>query len=128
MYIREKSRYKDGVHYRYFSIMESIRLSPTRTVQRQVLYLGEINNSQKAAWTRAIEVITGEAESRQVALFHYREAPELPFEIQICRWSCIVKWGACWLADDLIYEFWKERFFQQRAEIRMIFPDFGQNP
>ncbi len=120
MYIREKSRYKDGVHYRYFSIMESIRLSPTRTVQRQVLYLGEINNSQKAAWTRAIEVITGEAESRQVALFpDDREAPELPFEsIQICVDAMELhrprQWGACWLALTIwkylgLDEFWKER-------------------
>ncbi len=103
MYMREKSRCKDGVHYRYFSIMESMRLSPARTVQRQVLYLGEINNSQKAAWTRAIEVITGEEESRQVALFpDDRKVPELPFEsIRICVDAMELhrprQWGACWL-------------------------------
>ncbi|MCY4228024.1 MAG: IS1634 family transposase, partial [Gammaproteobacteria bacterium] len=104
MYIREKSRCKDGVHCRCFSIVESIRLSPARTVQRQVLYPGEINNSQKAAWTRAIEVITGEAESRQAALFpDDREAPELSFEsIQTCVDAMELhrprQWGACWLA------------------------------
>ncbi len=83
-----------------------IRLSPARTVQRQVLYLGEINNSQKAAWTRAIEVITGEEESRQVALFpDDRKVPELHRPRQC---------GACWLALTIwkylgLDEFWKKR-------------------
>jgi hypothetical protein len=37
-------------------------------VQRQVLYLGEINDSQQAAWRKTIEVCD-EGTKRQVALF-----------------------------------------------------------
>ncbi len=94
MYIRSKSRYKDGVHHRYFSIVESVRLSSGNSVQRQVLYLGEINNSQKAAWTRAIEAITGKTESRQMALFpDDRKVPDLPSRVSgsvWTIWNCIV--------------------------------------
>ncbi len=120
MYIRENNRNKDGVLHRYFSIVESVRLPSGNSVQRQVLYLGEINNSQKAAWTRAIEVITGEAESRQVALFPAdRTVPDLPFEsIRICVDDMELhrprQWGACWLALTVwkylgLDAFWKER-------------------
>lgn len=48
--------------------MENRRLSDGRVVQRQVLYLGEINASQREAWRKTIEV-HDEGTRRQVALF-----------------------------------------------------------
>jgi len=52
-------------------------------VQRQVLYLGEINDSQKAAWCQSIAVLEASSgQWRQVALFpEDREAPELAQEV-----------------------------------------------
>lgn len=47
---------KDGKEHRYFSIEESRRLHSGRVVQRRVLYLGEINDSQQAAWRKTLEV------------------------------------------------------------------------
>ena len=62
--------------------MENVRVSGGRVVQRQVLYLGEINDSQRAAWWRSIEVVEGASRSKQVALFpEDREAPELECEV-----------------------------------------------
>ena len=52
MFLRHKLRRKDGKEHRYWSIVENRRVSGGRTVQRQVLYLGEINDSQRAAWCR----------------------------------------------------------------------------
>ena len=57
MYLRAKKRIKDGKEHRYWSIVESCRNLDGRVVQRQVLYLGEINDGQKAAWCRTIEVL-----------------------------------------------------------------------
>ena len=57
MYLRAKKRIKDGKEHRYWSIVESCRNLDGRVVQRQVLYLGEINDSQKTAWCRTIEVL-----------------------------------------------------------------------
>ena len=57
MYLRAKKRIKDGKEHRYWSIVESRRNLDGRVVQRQVLYLGEINDSQKTAWCRTIEVL-----------------------------------------------------------------------
>ncbi len=40
----------------YWNVVENKRLDGGRVVQRHVLYLGEINSSQAAAWRKAIEV------------------------------------------------------------------------
>ena len=49
MFVRCKKRFKDGKEHRYWSVVENCRVSGGRVVQRQVLYLGEINDSQRAA-------------------------------------------------------------------------------
>ena len=43
MFLRSTNRKKDGKDHRYFSIVENRRLPGNKTVQRMVLYLGEIN-------------------------------------------------------------------------------------
>ena len=50
MFVRCKKWFKDGKEHRYWSVVENVRVSRGRVVQRQVLYLGEINDSQRAAW------------------------------------------------------------------------------
>jgi len=40
----------------YFSVVENRRLPGSRTVQRTVLYLGEINDQQQAAWRKTLDV------------------------------------------------------------------------
>src|SRR5207237_3838909 len=45
MFLRYKVRRKDGKEHRYWSIVENRRVSGGRTVQRQVLYLGEIGSA-----------------------------------------------------------------------------------
>ena len=44
MFLRSTNREKDGKDHRYFSIVENRRVSTGKTVQRTVLYLGEIND------------------------------------------------------------------------------------
>ncbi len=52
MYLRFSRRLKDGKEHRYWSVVESKRCAGGRVVQRPVLYLGEINDSQREAWCR----------------------------------------------------------------------------
>ena len=54
MYLRRNRRIKDGKEHCYWNIVESKRCSNGKVVQRQVLYLGEINDSQRDAWLRVI--------------------------------------------------------------------------
>ena len=54
MLLRCNRRVKDGKAHEYWKVAENRRLSDWRIVQRQVLYLGEINASQREAWRKTI--------------------------------------------------------------------------
>ena len=70
MFLRSKVRRKDGKQHRYRSIVENTRVAGGSVVQRHVLYLGEINDSQELAWRRSIEVLEdGEVRPRTLSLF-----------------------------------------------------------
>ena len=56
MFLRAKVRKKDGKQHRYFSVVENRRVGQNHTVQRTVLYLGEINDSQEAIWRKTLQV------------------------------------------------------------------------
>jgi hypothetical protein len=55
MFLGSHRRIQDGKEHRY-SIEESRRLQSGRVVQRRVRYLGEIHDSQPAAWRKTLEV------------------------------------------------------------------------
>ena len=57
MFLRCKVRWKDGKQHRYWSVVENKRVAGGRVVQRHVLYMGEINDSQELAWRRSIDVL-----------------------------------------------------------------------
>jgi hypothetical protein len=56
MFLRSTNRKKDGKSHRYFSVVGNRRLPGNRTVQRTVLYLGEINDRQQAERRKTLEV------------------------------------------------------------------------
>jgi transposase len=108
MFLRHKRRRKDGKEHRYWSIVENRRVAGGRTVQRHVLYLGEINDSQRAAWCQTIEAFDeGGQQAKQIALFpEDRAAPALACDVVHVRLSGLRlrrprQWGACWLACHL---------------------------
>ena len=120
MFLRAKRRFKDGKEHRYWSVVENCRSPDGRVVQRQVLYLGEINDGQRAAWCRSIEVLCGGTDRKAVALFPTdREAPELDcevvrIELKALRLRRARQWGACWLALVLWERLELDRFWRSR--------------
>lgn len=55
MFLRKHSRLKDGKSHTYFSVVESVRTPGVRHPhQKTLLYLGEINAEQEAAWIKSI--------------------------------------------------------------------------
>jgi hypothetical protein len=56
VHLKVHRRKKDGKEHRYFSIVESRRVSRRRVVHRTVVYLGEINDTRQAAWRKTLEV------------------------------------------------------------------------
>jgi Transposase DDE domain len=119
MYLRFARRRKDGKEHRYWSIVESRRCAGGRVVQRPVLYLGEINDSQQAAWCRLIEAFDeGSGRYRQLALFPAeRSVPDQAqgFGVQVRLDAMELhrprQWGACWIACHLYEELQLDRFF-----------------
>ncbi len=114
MFLRCNRRVKDGKDHDYWSVVESRRLSNGRIVQRQVLYLGEINASQREAWRKSIEVYD-EGTRRQVALFPAGSMPAddidaIGVRLSELRLERPRQWGACWLAMQLWQELDLESF------------------
>jgi len=118
MFLRSKIRRKDGKEHRSWSVVENRRVRGGRVVQRHVLYLGEINDSQRAAWARAIEIFDDRGGAKQIALFpEDRVAPALSCDVVSIRLAGMRlrrprQWGACWLAmllwDQLrLDDFWR---------------------
>ena len=119
MFLRASNRRKDGKDHRYYSVVENRRVRSGKHVQKTVRYLGEINDTQKAAWTRTIDAID-EREHRQVALFpEDRAIPDgvdlgVQVRLKELRLERPRQWGACWLACELwdqleLGEFWQRR-------------------
>ena len=112
--------------------MENRRIAGGRVVQRQVLYLGEINDGQKKAWCRTIEVFRGdEPRPTQVAIFpEDGEAPELECEVIHVKLDGLQlkrprQWGACWLALELwnqleLDQFWEDKLCPSRKGTRWL--------
>src|ERR1700731_1422433 len=109
MYLRSNRRFKDGKEHRYWGIVESKRCSGGKVVQRQGLYLGEINDSQHEAWCRVIEAFDEEAQqSRQLALFPadrpmpgHAEGHGVQVRLGAMQLRRPRQGGACWLASHL---------------------------
>jgi hypothetical protein len=108
MFLRCKTRKKDGKTHRYWSVVESCRTRHGKIVQRHVLYLGEINDAQRAAWCKTIEVVHPDSKAAmQMAIFpEDRQAPELDCAVVQVRLDRLRlerprQWGACWLALEL---------------------------
>ena len=122
MFLRRTERKKDGKSHSYWSIVENKRVAGGRTVQRHVLYLGEINSSQAAAWRKAIEVFDEDAgRPRTLALFAEDRCEVVGAgaatvqlrlsDLRLCRPR---QWGACWLAGQLWHELQLDRFWAER--------------
>ena len=82
MFLRAKNRIKDGKEHSYWSVVENRRVAGGKTIQRQVLYLGEIGGGQQAQWSRALDAFDGATgRMTQAALFpEDRAAAEAPCE------------------------------------------------
>lgn len=122
MFLRSTKRKKDGKEHRYWSVVENGRAATGAVHQRSLLYLGELNDSQQAAWTQAIEVFDGASGRPECrSLFPddrtpppaaaLASAPALALRLSDYELSRPRQFGACWLACDLwrqlgLDEFW----------------------
>jgi transposase len=120
-------RIKNGKEHRYWSIAEKVRVSRGRWVQRHLLYLGEINDSQRVAWTKLIEVFdTTREQTAELALYPADRAipaHAAPYGVQVRLQEFELRrprqWGACWVGCRMweqlrLDEFWAQRLPDSR--------------
>ena len=128
MFLRQNKRRKNGKTHRYFSVVEN-RRTATGATQRQVLYLGEINDSQQEAWRRTLRVFD-EDRRQYCELSLFPDDRPLPpeaadaisvklHEMQLRRprsfGDC---WLGCWLWDTLqLSRFWNTQLFEERGDV-----------
>jgi transposase len=130
LFLRSTNRKKDGKDHRYFSIVENQRISTTKTVQRTVLYLGEINDQQQVSWRRTLEVFD-EDKQQYTNLNLFPDDRPLPEDavdsIQVKLSGLELRrprpFGNCWLANELWHqlgldEFWQTRLDEGRERVR----------
>jgi hypothetical protein len=123
MFLRCTKRNKDGKEHRYWNVVENRRVTGGRVVQRQVLYLGEINDSQRQAWRKTIEVFEdGAVSPRTMALFPDDRSVEIDDDdvVQIRLKDLELhrprQWGACWLACHVYEQLGLDEFWAKRLE------------
>ncbi|NJL18833.1 MAG: IS1634 family transposase [Bdellovibrionaceae bacterium] len=121
MFLKCRERHKDGKVHRTWSVVESRRYAGGKVAHRHVLYLGEVNDAQREAWQRTIEVVderTGA--SQQLALFPSDRvlspdrADALQVRLSQMRLCRPRQWGACWLGDCLWRQLGLDEFFGPR--------------
>jgi len=124
MFLRPTTRRKDGKIHRYWSVVENRRIRGGRTVQKTLIYLGEISDREHAVWCRTIDEIKGAERLVQLSLFP-QDCPQPPAAQAIgvhmdrLELSRPRQWGACRLAlklwDELaLDDFWRERLAPSR--------------
>lgn len=121
MFLRRTNRRKDGKDHRYFSVVENRRISSSKTVQRTVLYLGEINDEQEVAWRKTLEVFDEQQQcTRTLSLFpDDRPVPQDAVDSLQVRLSGLElrrprAYGDCWLSTEVWRELELDRFWQER--------------
>jgi hypothetical protein len=129
MFLRSKRRFKDGKAHRYFSVVENRRVRSGRVVQRQILFLGEINDRQQGMWRKTLEVFD-EVEQRAATLSLFPEDREIPADaldgVQVKLKEMELRrpraFGNYWLGCELwrqlgLEAFWEVRLGQGREEV-----------
>jgi transposase len=129
MFLRSNKRTKDGKQHRYYSVVENRRLSSGKVAQRQVLYLGEINDSQQAGWRKTLEVFD-EQQQKFTPLSLFPEDRPVPADaidsmrvrLSEMKLERARSYGNCWLGCELwrqleLDQFWSEKLPQGRESV-----------
>src|SRR3989440_2749606 len=118
MFLRSHRRIKDGKEHRYYTVVESRRLQAGKVAQRQVLYLGEINDSQQSSWRRTLEVFD-EERHRFTPLSLFPEDRPIPpdavdsvqVKLSEMKLERARPYGNCWLGCELWRQLHLDRFW-----------------
>jgi transposase len=129
MFLKRRTRRKDGKEHVYYSICESLRVHRGRTMQRQVLHLGELNTRQHDSWQHTLDVLHEDGSRHQRRIFTDQEgaAPAGDDDIVEVKLSTFAvkqprRFGDCWVGchawEQLgLRAFWQEQLGEEAGEV-----------
>ena len=129
MYLKTHTRKKNGKYHEYYSIVEKRKISGGRYVQKRVLHLGEISDSQKKAWQKSMQILNEENKPVYKSLFAVDEATQtyhdvdtIPVRLSKMKLSKPRAFGDCWLGCEIwdhlgLDTFWSERIDSGKSPV-----------
>jgi hypothetical protein len=128
MFLKRRIRHQDGKAHSDYAVCASRRVHGGRTVQRQLLHLGELNTTQQDAWQHTIQVLPEDGSQHQRRLFTDRDggAPAADDVVEVKLASIAVKqprrFGECWVGcpawEQLgLRAFWEEHLGAEAGEV-----------
>jgi hypothetical protein len=129
MFLKRRVRRKDGKEHVYYSVCESLRVHGGRTIQRQILHLGELNDQQQRSWNHTLDIINEDDGCLMQRRLFTDRADDVPTgdDIVEVRLSTLRvrqprRFGDCWAATLLwrmlgLDGFWRDRLGDQRGDV-----------
>ncbi|MBN1766065.1 MAG: IS1634 family transposase [Sedimentisphaerales bacterium] len=123
MYLKKHQRKKNGKYNTYYSIAEKRKVSRGRYVEKMVLYLGEISDSQKKSWEKSIEIINEDNQPVRKSLFAYdqdnhicQDVNTIPIKLSAMKLENPRSFGDCWLGCQIWEMLGLDRFWSERID------------
>ena len=130
MYLKTHKRKKNGKYHEYYSIAEKRKISRGRYVEKIVLYLGEISDSQKKSWQKSIKILNEDNKPNYKSLFAIDNETQacydvdtIPVKLSKMKLSKPRTFGDCWLGCEIwnqldLDKFWSERIDTARSPFK----------
>ncbi len=123
MYLKTHKRKKDGKVNEYYSIVEKRKVASGGYVQKIVLYLGEISDSQKKSWNKSIKVLNEQNEPVHKTLFALHDDDDLcenidaiPLRLSGMKLQKPRAFGDCWLGCEIFDQLGLDTFWTERID------------
>jgi len=123
MYLRSHKRKKNGKVNEYYSIVEKRKVANGRYIEKRVLYLGEISDSQKKSWDKSIEIINEKNKPVHKTLFALRDNDEIcenvdaiPIKLSKMKLEKPRAFGDCWLGCEIFDQLGLDTFWSERID------------
>ncbi|MCD6249407.1 MAG: IS1634 family transposase [candidate division Zixibacteria bacterium] len=123
MYLKTHKRKKDGKVNEYYSIVEKRKVAGGGYVQKTVLYLGEISDSQKKSWNKSIKVLNEQNEPVHKTLFALHDVDDIcenvdaiPLKLSGIKLEKPRAFGDCWLGCEVWDQLGLDTFWSGRID------------
>ena len=123
MYLKTHKRKKNGKVNEYYSIVEKRRVANGFYVQKTVLYLGEISDSQKKSWNKSVKVLNEQNKPIHKTLFAlhddddiYENIDAIPLRLSGMKLEKPRAFGDCWLCCEIWNQLSLDTFWSCRID------------